>query len=87
VLREIKPRRGGTLAAIQEIWPDLAGAETAARTRLVSLQGGVLTVEVTSAALKHHLSTFRSEELLAGLRERLPDTPVRALRCRPGDTS
>ena len=50
------------------------------RTGISSFRGGVLTIDVGSAPLKHELEVFQREELLAALRERLSGTFVSELR-------
>ena len=73
-----KNRRG--LARIQEAWVVVAGEKTAARSKITSLEGGVLRIELHSAALKHHLATFRSAELIEELNRRFPEAGVRTLK-------
>ncbi len=86
VLRGIQPRRR-TLEKVGSAWEAVAGEATATRTRVVDFSRGVLTLEVASSALKHDLLTFRKNQLLDGLKERLPDVRVRDLKCRVGTPS
>jgi len=79
ILRGLRPKNRRGLARIQEAWVAVAGEKTAARSKVTSLEGGVLRIELQSAALKHHLATFRSAELL----EELLLSPFRALFRRP----
>jgi len=72
------------LASAERIWAETVGPETAARTRVTGLGQGVLRVDVASAALKHHLGTFRREELVAELSRRLPEARIREIRYRVG---
>jgi predicted nucleic acid-binding Zn ribbon protein len=84
VLREVRPRRN-PIEKIRRIWAEVVGPEAAPRTRPLALEQGVLQVEVASAALKHHLSTFRAQEVLDGLRERLENVRIKQVRYRLGD--
>ncbi len=84
VLKGIRGPGTGPLARVRRVWPDLVGAAIAARTRVALVEGGRIRVEVASAAVKHDLSTFRHAEVLAGLRERLPDLRIREVRYRLG---
>jgi hypothetical protein len=61
-------------------WRDVAGHEIAGETSISSFRGGVLTIGVGSAPLKHELEVFQREELLAALRTRLGGTFVSELR-------
>lgn len=80
VLQGMRPRMAGPLGKLREAWPSIAGAEVAAKGKLASLEGGVLRIQIASAALRHHLSTFRSTELLGKLREAVPEARLRSLR-------
>ena len=84
VLRELRiiGRRVGK--ALHEAWMDVAGPELSGRTRLKSFKGGKLYVEVDSSALLHELQNFRGPEILARLRERMPEPHVATLRFRLG---
>lgn len=84
ILRGLRGPKASRIERLRPVWEEVAGEPTAARTRLSSLESGVLTIEVESAALKHHLTTFRREALLGALRERLPDLPLFELRFRVG---
>jgi predicted nucleic acid-binding Zn ribbon protein len=87
VFRRLHAPGGARLERLRRLWVEVAGPETASRTRLLSLEGGVLTVGVESSALKHDLATFRREELLRRLREGAPDVALRELRFRAGGAS
>ena len=86
VLRGLKPRRRD-MEVVVSAWEEVVGAQTAARTRVVRFVGGVVTLEVASSALKHDLLTFRKNQLLDGLRERLSGVDIRDLKCRVGTPS
>ncbi|MGQ0613603.1 MAG: DUF721 domain-containing protein [Planctomycetaceae bacterium] len=85
VLQGMRPRTAGALRKLREAWPAIAGADVAAKARLASLEGGVLRLQLASAALRHHLATFRSTELLARLREVAPEAHLRSLRFELSD--
>ncbi len=84
ILKGLRGPKASRIERLRPVWVEVAGEPTAARTRLSGLESGVLTIEVESAALKHHLTTFRCEALLGALRERLPDLPLYELRFRVG---
>ena len=75
------------LETVAQAWEEVVGIETAARTRVVRFMRGVLTLEVASSALKHDLLTFRKNQLLDELNERLPKVEIRDLECRVGAPS
>ena len=86
MLKGLRPRKGG-LDQVRKLWSAVVGDPIAARTRLTSLENGVLTVEVASSSLKHDLMTFRMERVLRDLKARLPETSITSLRCRVGNPS
>lgn len=87
ILRGLRRDRTGALGRVRAVWPAVIGEKLAARTRVAALEGGVLTVEVASAAVKHHLATFAGEGVLARLGEALPELRIRAVRYRVGRVS
>jgi hypothetical protein len=84
VLRGLRGAAGGEAGKVRDLWPEVVGAPTAAKTRVASLEDGTLTVEVASSALKHHLSTFLSGEILEALGRKLPALRIRAIRYKVG---
>lgn len=73
------------MARVRAVWGEIVGDPLAGRTRVAGFDDeGVLTVDVPSAALKHHLRTFGSEDLLERLQKRLPDLRIRTVRYRVG---
>jgi predicted nucleic acid-binding Zn ribbon protein len=84
LLKELKivGRRVGK--ELHRVWLETAGPDLAHRTRLVSLRSGKLVVEVDSAALLQELQSFRAPELLARLRDLMPNPPVNEIRFRLG---
>ncbi len=68
---------------IGRVWGDALGEYgdyVVARTELVALRAGVLTVRCTEAGVADTL-TLESERVLARLNERLAGDPVTRLRC------
>ena len=84
VLRELRPKNRGNLDAFRAAWEEVVGGESARRARVVAYGNGTLVVEVASAAVKHHLATFRAAEILAELGRRVPRAGLRAIRYRVG---
>jgi predicted nucleic acid-binding Zn ribbon protein len=84
VMREMRPRRSSALQRVRGAWREVVGEPVAHKTRVTGLSGGILEVEVASAALKHHLGTFRREEIQAALRDRLGAAAPRGIRFRVG---
>ncbi len=82
VLRDRGLFDAGRRREIAAAWEEVAGPLVSAGTRVASLRGGVLVVEVLSSALRQELETFRKEELLDGIRERFAREYVRDLRFR-----
>jgi predicted nucleic acid-binding Zn ribbon protein len=62
------------------IWNEAAGEAIGAETRVRSLRGGALHVEVFSPALKAELEQFGRETILRVMQERLPEGGIRRLR-------
>lgn len=69
VVREVGLHKGGKLDALEQAWREAVGREHATQTRLLRLRGGVLTIEVRSAALAHELEVYAKKALLVRLRE------------------
>ena len=63
-------------------WNRVAGPEAAVHARVVGLRGGILDIIVESPALYHELATFRKAQLLADVKEQLPEYPIRDIRFR-----
>ena len=84
LIRKVRSEGRGAVSRLQAVWPDVVGAPTAGRTRILGVESGQVRVAVASAAVKHDLSTFRREEVLAELRRRLPDLRIRAVSYRVG---
>jgi len=61
------------LAAVQEAWPEVAGATVAAQAEPVAEREGVVTVACRSATWAQELDLMQNE-LLERLRRRLEDT-------------
>ena len=80
----MRPRGGGPLTSIRTAWPDVVGPAAAERTRLVAFEGGILKVDIESAALKHHLGTIRREDILKELQRLVEGVPLKGVRYRVG---
>lgn len=66
---------------LSKAWREAVGRDIAAQTEIQGLRGGVLTVQVGSAALAHELMVYYRRELLARLREQTR-IPLTDLRCK-----
>jgi predicted nucleic acid-binding Zn ribbon protein len=72
------------MSGLREAWTRAAGERLAARTRVVVLRNGVLTVEVASSAQRYELEAFHGPQLLAALQAD-PSVPgLRRLTFRVG---
>lgn len=87
VLRGLKGSVLGPVARVREVWPEVVGPALAARTRVASVDEGRVRVEVASAAVRHDLAVFRRQDVLRGLRERLPELKIREVSYRLGKPS
>jgi predicted nucleic acid-binding Zn ribbon protein len=87
VLRGFRRASASPVGRVRKAWAEVVGQAFARRTRVTGLSNGQVTVEVSSAALKHDLVAFRAEEVLRGLRERLPDLGIRGVSYRVGAVS
>jgi len=65
-------------------WTEVAGEELLAHTRVKSLRRGLLTIVVDSPPLCHHLASFRREDLLIALKEKVKRVEIIDLRFRAG---
>jgi hypothetical protein len=65
---------------IRRAWGQVLEDAWRGRTRLESLEGGVLTVAVASAPLRDELENFHRTRLLDVMRVALPDVPLVGLR-------
>lgn len=84
LIRKVRAEGRGAVSRVQAAWPEIVGAPTAGRTRILGVENGQVRVAVASAALKHDLHTFRREEVLAELRRRLPELRIRGVSYRVG---
>jgi len=70
-------------------WPDIVGDGLAGRTRPGEVNGQTLIVFVRHSIYLHELARDRAagEQILANLRRRLPEAPIRTVRFAmdPGD--
>ena len=70
--------------AVRLAWARLVGEEIASQTRITSLRRGTLMIEVRSAALCHRLASFQRDQLLLGIKEKVPQAEVLHLHFRIG---
>lgn len=81
-------RRSGRLQ-LERAWAEAAGEEYAGDTRVASLRGGRLEVEVRDSVLMQELTQFHKRRLLGELRRLMPSQTVTDIRFRAaawGDT-
>jgi hypothetical protein len=72
---------------VESAWREACEPGWAERTRLRSLEGGVLSVSVSSEALRGELDGYHRARLLEVLRARLPGVALVGLRfCADGET-
>lgn len=69
------------LSELTEAWELAAGVEVARRSRVLSLSGGILTVNIESAVLRHEIEGYRKREILQQMKKVCPDRRIAALRC------
>jgi len=67
---------------LRAAWKRVAGEELARQTSPQQLSRGVLTVAVTSAPLLNELVSFRSAELLAQMKQAVPNLKIKSLKFR-----
>ena len=79
--RELAP--ASTLARVQQLWADAAGAAVAGAAEPVAEHEGVLVVRCESAVWTQEL-TLIAGPLLGCLNEQLGEPLLRELRCRLG---
>jgi len=69
---------------LEKAWEDAVGTKHASHTRVVNLRRGVLEVEVRNQILLQELAHYHKRQLLAQLRQRLPNLTITDLRFRAG---
>jgi hypothetical protein len=69
VLRDAGLDRKDPLGPLRDAWRDAVGREIAEGTKVKGFKGGVLTIEVASAALAHELGVYHGKALAKRLRE------------------
>lgn len=82
VLRGLQGTATGPVERARRAWAEVVGPLVASRTRVAAVENGQLRIEVASAALKHDLVTFRQQEIVRGLSERLQDMGIRGVSYR-----
>jgi predicted nucleic acid-binding Zn ribbon protein len=84
LLRGRLAKRARRESRVLEIWEEVVGPERAARLVPAGLRAGVLWVEVESPALLYEAAQFARGEILARLKERLPELGIEDVRFRLG---
>jgi len=82
--QQVAPRTG--LAAVQEVWREIAGEYLGARSTPVSERAGTVTVECSEAVLTQELDLMQ-DQLLERLRAELGERSPKALKFRLGDAA
>ncbi|MCU0722267.1 MAG: DUF721 domain-containing protein [Planctomycetes bacterium] len=84
LLRGSLARRARKESRVLEVWEEAAGPERAARLKPARLRAGVLWVEVESPALLYEAAQFSRGEILARLKELVPELGIEDVRFRLG---
>lgn len=58
------------------------GPELARHCRVIKIRDGTLEVAVTNSAALQEIHSYHQESILRQLQTKLPDSGIRALRCR-----
>ncbi|MCA9114590.1 MAG: DUF721 domain-containing protein [Planctomycetaceae bacterium] len=74
--------RTGARNELKTAWQSVAGERISARTRVLSLNRGVLQVGVFNSAMLGELTSFHRTELLDTLREKHAGLKIRDLKFR-----
>ena len=69
---------------LESAWQQAVGPETGRQTKLGAIRRGVLNVQVAHPALLEELAAYRKPQILAALRQALPDTVLHDIRFRVG---
>ena len=69
---------------LERAWAAALGPEHEPHTRVLGLRRGVLEVEVNSPVLLQELASYHKRQLLAKLRESLPNHPLTDIRFKAG---
>jgi len=89
ILGQVMAHRGiaqqQSTTELSETWSQVVGVLFAGHTRLGSLKRGVLEVHVANSMISQQLS-FKKQNILQQLQERLPNNKIRDLRFRIGST-
>jgi predicted nucleic acid-binding Zn ribbon protein len=87
VLNELAARYGLgqslALEQLQEAWNETVGPDIAPFTKAVGIKGGQLEVVVAASVWVQELN-YQKDDLMAGLRERMPKSKIRGLRFKVG---
>lgn len=72
------------VAELEHAWESAIGEPGCRQTKVSGLRRGVLNVVVTHPVLLQELAAFRKPQLLAALRQAIPETPIQDIRFRVG---
>ncbi|MGV2340894.1 MAG UNVERIFIED_CONTAM: DUF721 domain-containing protein [Planctomycetaceae bacterium] len=67
---------------LNDAWKQAVGPELARHSRAIKIREGTLEVAVTNSAALHEIHSYHQESILKQLQAKLPDSGIRALRCR-----
>ena len=71
VLQKIEVRIDDPCHEVFAIWEEVAGARIARHARPTALEGRTLKVDVDSSTWQYELSSFRADQIKAGINNRL----------------
>lgn len=87
VLKDVLPRRNTSNEVyyrVKNAWQHILGEEVCQCTEIVNLKGGVLYVNVESAALIHHLTNFEKHAIIDRLNEMIGMKGIEDIRFKAG---
>ncbi|MFM7055887.1 MAG: DUF721 domain-containing protein [Planctomycetota bacterium] len=67
---------------LNDAWKQAVGPDLAPHSRAVKIRNGVLEVAVSNSAALQEIHSYHQESILRHLQTTLPDSGIRALRCR-----
>lgn len=82
LMRGIRPAKKDMTEEIRSVWAQVVGSAASKKSRVAGFRDGELVIDVSSSALRQHLSVFRREEILTALRQHLPEIRLDSLKCR-----
>ncbi len=69
---------------LEMAWADVVKEMSVGRSRITSLRGGVLTVEIESPAMKFELENFSRDVIIKRLNQALVKDQIRSLKLKVG---